>query len=491
MASQADWPPLPLCCDVSTSRWIKCRNPPYTARMKSTLHPQPTRSRYLHRGIALIAALLLPFSAQAGLIRDAEIENTLYSYGRPIFQAANIDPESVRIMIVGSPEINSYVAGGLNIFINTGLILQAKTPGMLIGVIAHETGHIAGAHLSQFQEKATRATLGSVLGMVLGATAMVAGAGKAGGGIIMGSQSMANRGFLTDIRLNEESADHAALTFLDATDISATGMLDMFEVLRQHESGLATQDKYLSNHPLTSERITTMRNHIAESKIPAGQVPEQFAAMHARMLAKLTAFTQSYETTLTHYPASDTSVAGRYARAIAEFQRSHVSAALAGMNDLIKQYPNDPFFYDTKGQILFENGKVDAASAAYAKAMGLKPDSALITTEYAKTLIAANKPDQLPNAIALLERSRELDDSYDVTWRQLAIAYGKQGKLGLSYEALAEEAALSGDYESVIQHVARARANAGNDGSLSLQLDDLERDAKAQLEKKKKAESIF
>lgn len=450
--------------------------------------------RFTHpfrRSIAGIMAVLLPLTAQAGLIRDAEIENTLYTFSRPIFESADIEPTSVRIFIVSDPEVNSFVAGGLNIFINTGLIRETKTPGMLIGVIAHETGHIAGAHLSQYKEKATRAMVGSILGIVAGAAAAVSGNSKAGAGIMMGTQNLANRNFLTDIRLNEQSADHAALTFLDANDISATGMLDMFEVLRRRESGGLARDKYLSNHPLSSERIATMRNHINESRIPADQVPDGYNAMHARMVAKLVAFTEPYDTTMNLYPTSDNSVAARYARAIAEFKHSNTPAALAGIDGLIKQYPKDPFFYDTKGQILFESGKVVQASAAYAKAATLKSDSALIVTEYAKTLIAQNDPKELPHAIALLERSKELDDSYSVTWRQLALAYGKQGKLGLSYEALAEEAALAGDYETVIQHVARAKANAGNDGSLRLQLEDLEREAKAQLEKKKKEETIF
>jgi len=191
------------------------------------------------------------------------------------------------------------------------------------------------------------------------------------------------------------------------------------------------------------------------------------------------------------YPTSDGSVAGRYARAIAAFKRSRFDEALLGVNELIKQYPKDPFFYDTKGQILFENGKLDAASAAYAKAKILKPDSALIMTEYARTLIAKNKPSELPQAISLLERSKELDDSYSTTWRQLAIAYGKQGRLGASYASLAEEAALEGDYETVLQHTARARTQAKNDPAVALQIDDIERDAKAQIEKKKKAESLF
>jgi predicted Zn-dependent protease len=313
--------------------------------------------------VLLAAAITLPVTAEAGLIRDAEIENTLHAYATPIFEAAHIPPEDVRIFIVSDPSINAYVAGGLNIFIHTGLIRQATKPGMLIGVIAHETGHIAGAHLSQFQEKSTRASIGALLGALAGVAvigvAMIAqghvgdSAGQAGIGVLAGSQSMAQRGFMSDIRLNEQSADHAALTFLDANDISATGMLEMFETLHRLESGLATQDPFMTDHPLTTERIATIRNHIAESKIPADQVPEGFPAMHARMLAKLVAFTEPYETTLNLYPPSDASIAGRYARAIAEFRRSHLDAALAGMDGLIKQHPKDPFFYDTKGQILF------------------------------------------------------------------------------------------------------------------------------------------
>jgi predicted Zn-dependent protease len=451
-----------------------------------------SRAKHATRNvIALAMALLLPITSHAGLIRDAEIEHSLRMFSRPIFTSANIDHDSVRILIVNSPEVNAYVAGGLNIFLNTGLIRETKNSGMLIGVIAHETGHIAGAHLSQFREKASRAALGGLIGAVVGAAAMAGGAGKAGAGIIAGSQNLATRSFLTDIRLNEQSADHAALKYFAENDMSASGMLEMFELLRRRESGNPIKDKYLLTHPLSTERIATIRNHLQESSVPEGQMPKVFEEMHARMVAKLVAFTEPYATTINLYPISDTTLAGRYARSIAEFKRSHTDEALAGINILIKQHPKDPFFYDTKGQILFENGKLTEAASAYAKAHSLKPDSALITTDYARTLIAQEKPALLNQAIMLLERSRELDDSYTTTWRQLAIAYGKQGKLGLSYLALAEESALEGDYETVIQHVSRARNLDQKDGNLRLQLEDLERDAKAQIERKKKEESVF
>jgi predicted Zn-dependent protease len=443
----------------------------------------------IHLGAAILT--LSPMVANAGIIRDAEIEHTLRAYADPIFQSAGIPPEDVRLIIVGDPTINAFVAGGLNMFINTGLIRATKNPSMLIGVIAHETGHISGAHLSQVTAKSNRALLGSVISAVLGAAIMAGGAKDAGAGILVGGQSVALRSFLSEIRINEQSADHAAMKFLDDNEISSTGMLEMFETLRRNESGAISQkDPYLLTHPLTSERVATVRNHIKESKIPKSQIPSQFKPMHERMVAKLVAFSEDKATTLKLYPESRRDVAARYAHAIAYFRAAERDKAIAELNTLIKQHPNDAFFYDTLGQVLFENGALADAAKAYKRASDLFPDSALILTDYGKTLIAQEDAALLPRAIALLERAKSIDDSNDFTWRQLAIAYGKQGNLAASYAALAEESALQGNHEVVLQHVKRARGLVERDSAIALQIDDLDRDAREQL-KKKKENSLF
>lgn len=445
---------------------------------------------YLKIRLLLAAVLLVPFSAQAGMIRDAEIEATLRSYANPIFVEAGITPEDVRIFIVGDPAINAFVAGGLNMFIHTGLIKAAPKPSMVIGVIAHETGHLAGAHLSQLSQKTSRATIGSIIGTVIGAATIAGGGGEAGAGIIMGSQNMALRNLLSGIRVNEESADHAALSYLDSLGISASGMLEMFEVLRRNERG-TQRDPYLQSHPLTQQRISTMRNHVRNSEIAKDAVPSSFAAMHDRMLAKLIAFTEPYETTLRRYPKNNTSVAARYGRAIAEYRNSNPDAALALIESLIAEYPEDPFFYDTKGQILFENARISDALSAYQKAYDFMPNSALILTDYAKTMIAMEKPELLAQAITLLTRATSLDDSNGFTWRQLAIAYGKQGKLGESYLALAQEAAVSGQPEEVLQQVKRAKEGLRDNEAALLEADDLARDAEEQIRKQKETNSLF
>ena len=451
---------------------------------------RPFISRFVC-SLAVFVFALAPLAANAGLIRDAEIENTLRAYANPIFDAADIPPNNVRILIIDDPTVNAFVAGGLNIFIHTGLIRAATKPEMLIGVIAHETGHISGAHLSQFSEKSTRATLGAAIGALIGVAAIIGGAGQAGAGVLAGSQSMAQRGMIGDIRLNENSADQAALTFLDRAGYSASGMLAMFETLRQKEATVNVQsDPFLRDHPLNSERISAMQNHIAQAHLSGTGLPELFTMKHARMEAKLAGFMDSYEQVMIAYPPSDSSLPARYARAIAEFKNHNLTAAIDGINTLIKTNPNDPFFYDTKGQILYENGKLEEAAKAYANATRLMPNSALILTDYARTLTQQNKPDQLPRAIELLNRSIAIDDSYSNSWRELAVAYGRQGKLGFSYMALAEESALAGDYKTALQHVARARQDAKNDNILTLKLDDIERDAKTQL-KDQREKSIF
>ncbi|MFZ4124735.1 MAG: M48 family metalloprotease [Rickettsiales bacterium] len=449
----------------------------------------------IRRISACISAAVIacaPLAANAGgLIRDAEIEHTLRAYSNPIFQSAGIPPEDVRLLIVNDPSVNAFVAGGLNIFINTGLIRVTKNPGMLLGVIAHETGHISGAHLSQFGAKTNRAVLGSAISAVVGAAAIAGGAGSAGAGIIAGGQSMAMRNFFSEVRINEQSADHAALKFLDDNEISSSGVLEMFETLRRNESGaLSKRDPYLQTHPLSSDRVATVRNHVNESKIPKNQVPPQFIPMHARMVAKLVAFMETRDITLKLYPESRTDIAARYARAIADFRAAEPQKAITAMRQLIKEKPSDPFFQDTLGQILFENGDLNGATSAYQRASVLLPDSALILTDYAKTLIAREDPALLSRAIELLERANSLDDSNDFTWRQLAIAFGKRGDLGASYAALAEEAALQGDFETVLQHVKRARGYAEADSAVTLQIDDLERDAREQLTEQKK-NSLF
>jgi predicted Zn-dependent protease len=416
----------------------------------------------------------VPEAYAVSLIRDAEIEDTLRAYGNPIFEAAGLNTDAIHIFIVQDPTINAYVAGGANMFIHTGLIMRTDRPSMLIGVMAHETGHMAGGHLAQGTEKLKGAEMGTILSALLGVAVMAAGQGEAGAGVLTMGNEIAMRNYLHFSRSNENAADQAGLNYLDQLNISASGMLRMLEILRQNENrSYGNPDPYTRTHPLNIDRISHIRDHVMQSTIAEDAVPAGFTERHARMLAKLHGFIGPPEDTLKLYPLRDHSLPARYARAIAYYRIPDLHKAMAELDSLTKEKPNDPFFIELRGQILFENGHIPEAAQAYAKAASLLPNSALILTDYGKVLTAREDKADVAKAVSVLEHATILDNSDVDTWHNLAIAYGKQNNLGMFYLSSAEEAALEDNPKEVMRDIDLALKNLGSDSPARLRAGDL------------------
>ncbi|MDP7468346.1 MAG: M48 family metalloprotease, partial [Alphaproteobacteria bacterium] len=328
--------------------------------------------------------MVTAFVALAGdaraLIRDEEIETTIRFWSAPIFHAANLDPDAVAVYIVSETALNAFVSGGQNIFLTSGLLMRSESPGQVKGVIAHEAGHIAGGHLARLQEALKHAQLESIIAMVLGA-GIIAGsggeAGGAGGAVIMGGQEIAGRNLLKYTRGQEAAADQAAMSYLDRTGQSSKGMEDFMRILAQHEAIYVGQsDPYLRSHPMTRDRVEVIGNHVANSRWSDVPEPPQSVLAHARMRAKLLAFLEPLDRTLKEYPESDTSLPARYAQAIAYYRKGNLARALPLVGGLIAEHPDDPYFHELRGQMLFENGHLAEAVQSYKVAVGLKPDSA-------------------------------------------------------------------------------------------------------------------
>lgn len=423
--------------------------------------------------------LLLPLPAFAqSLIRDAEIEQTLRVFASPIFRSAGLTPENVRIFIVNDPTINAYVAGGSNIFIHTGLMLATDDPSMLIGAIAHETGHIAGGHIAGGAEQLENAQISTILSYVLGAAAGVAAqSGEAGAAIITAGQNVAQRNFLSFSRMNEQAADQAGLTYLEKNNISPSGLLHLLEKLRLKETAYRGQiDPYALTHPLGKERISHIRGALMHSKLPEGTVPEAYALMHQRLHAKLLGFLQKPETTLQQFPPGDNSLSARYARAVAYHRLSQRDNALKEMASLLKDSPADPFFLELKGQILAESGKSAEALPYYRKAAFTLPDSALLKTEYASVLLAQTPP-AYKEALLQLKQSSLLDGSNPLTWHLLADCYAAQEQPGQAALAIAEEEMLNGRPLEALRQVSAALKQLPSSSPARLRAEDIKTEA--------------
>lgn len=415
-----------------------------TARYLPTLRWGARRAISLVLATALGLAPLFEAEAQSrrpSLIRDAEIEATLRAYADPIFAAAGLDTSAVQVHIINDKRINAFVSNGMQIFIHTGLLMEAKTPNQVIGVLAHETGHISGGHLARQKEELENRTIEAIIGVLAGVAIGVAtGSGEAGVGAATLGQSIATRNLLQYTQAQEGAADQAAFSLLEGTHQSPTGMVDFFRMLsRQEALSSINQDPYMRTHPLTTSRVDSAEAALRASPYADAKDPPELTARHERMLAKLTGYLEPLSRVMTTYPEKDQSVAARYARAIAYFRVSRTEEALAAMESLLAEAPNDPFFIEQKAQILYDRGRLAEALPLYQQALDLVPHEPLIRMELAEVQVGLEHPALLEPAIANLEEVVRLEPKNARAFHLLATAYGRSGDEPMANLAQAEE----------------------------------------------------
>jgi predicted Zn-dependent protease len=376
-------------------------------------------------------------------------------------------------------------------FIHTGLLMEAKTPNEVIGVIAHETGHITGGHLAQMRREMKRATITQIATMLLGVAAM---AGAAAGGssmsdaspaglaIMRGGSHIARRNFLAYRRIQESAADQAAVSFLNATGQSPEGMLSMFRKLaNQLMVTLRYVDPYAISHPVPRERIALLERRVRASPYYGKKDSASLVLRHALMKAKLVGFTKSRGTVLRKYPRKDTSLPARYARAIAAYRSRGLAEAGRAINALIRSKPRYPYFYELKGQALLEGGRAAAAIAPLKKAVQLAPRQGLLRIMLAQAMLATNNAKLTDAAISHLRKSLATETRSGAAYRYLAEAYGRKHKIGLAEFYSAERFVREGNLSLAFVHAKRAKAKLRKGSPVWLRASDI-----LQLKRKRK-----
>jgi len=411
--------------------------------------------------IVLLLILTIRPAAAVQLIRDAEIEDILRAYANPVLIAAGLNPDEVHLLIVESDDLNAFVAEGQNIFVHTGLIMKTETPNQLTGVLAHEAGHIAGGHLARLPEALKSASMPVLLSYVLGAAAMLGGAPDAGAALMMGGSHIGQQQILQYTRTQESSADQAALHFLDRAGLSGRGLVEVMEMFGEQELLTAErQDSYVRTHPLSRERVNALENRVSASPHRDATEPAGLQERHDRMRAKLHGYLRPPPMTLRAYPPSDTSIAARYGRAAAYHKAAEREKAIAEVDALLAERPDDPFFWELKGQILFEHGRVEEAIAPYEKAVALAPNQPLLRIGLASAMLATERPELGPPALEQLRQAQRAREDSAFLWRQLAIAYDRSGQEAMAALATAERLARSGAYPDAIAQAERSEAHA-------------------------------
>src|SRR5262249_57864590 len=353
------------------------------------------------RAIALLAAIAVgaagggpgvnPVRAQDSttrgmpVIRDAEIEHLLRDYAQPVLRAAGLAKQNVRVVVLNDRSFNAFVMDGRHIFINAGALFDAKTPNEVIGVFAHETGHLAGGHLQRLREQLASAQTASIIALLAGIGAAVAGSRAGAGGAdvgaaaIMAPQQAIMRTMLSYVRTQEDQADHAGVKFLNATAQSPRGMVDLFKRLSS-ESLFNSRyiDPYMQTHPMPAERVAALETVAKASPYWDRKDPSELQLRHDMMRAKLSGFLERPDTIARRYPAHDQSLPARYARAISTYRNSDLRQAIVQIDSLIQAQPNNPYFYELKGHAFLEGGHPSEAIAPLRHAVQLSHNNALI-----------------------------------------------------------------------------------------------------------------
>ena len=421
----------------------------------------------------MVMTAALPAKAQRGLkvIRDVEIEGLLHDITNPVLDAAGISRGAVNLYIVQDKNLNAFVAGGLNLFVNTGLLMRTEHAGQLAGVIAHEVGHIAGGHLTRVSGAQRRAVGEVILSTVLGAAAAVAGAPALGTAIIAGGQTVAQSDFLAFSRSQEQAADQAGVSYLRRIGVSSAGLAEFFHILdEQSLLSAARQNPYLRSHPLTRDRIRFVEGQVEQENREGRGYPPDWTERHARMVAKLEAFLDDPRRVL--QKATGDSLTDRYKRAIALYRLPDLNEAVAEIDGLIAEHPNDPHFHELKGQMLFENGRVNAAVQPYRNALRLEP-AALFQIGLARALMESGGGESGREAIGHLQAAVRDEPDNAGAWRLLGIAQGRAGDEADASLSLAEWALLTGKREDAKLHARRAENQIGPNDPGWLQLQDI------------------
>src|SRR6202035_4579828 len=453
---------------------------PYPARrqsLKTAMLLRPTAHRKTSKLTALTTAAALAFAPMSSAlaeqekgpstVRDAESEQLLREYTRPILRVAGLEKQNIQIVIINDPAFNAFVADGHRIFVNYGAIMQSETPNQLIGVLAHETGHLAGGHLAKMREQMAQAQTQMIIAMLLGAGAMVAGArggnsnsglANVGAAAIAGPQSMIQHSLISYVRQQEEQADRAGVKFLAATGQSAKGMYDTFKRFA-NDSLFAARgaDPYLQSHPMPADRVAALEELARSSPYWDKKDDPALQMRHDMVRAKISAFMERQDTVYRRYPMSNDSLPARYAHAITTYLHGDPHSAQVQIDGLIQAQPNNPYFHELRGQALLEGGKPLEAIAPLRKAVQLSNNAPLIEMLLGQALVGTDNKAYTEEAITILRAAVARETEAPLGYTQLAMAYGRKGDFAQADLASAQAAFLRGDNKTARELASRAK----------------------------------
>ena len=379
------------------------------------------------------------------VIRDTELENYTYEIVSMLLKSYELSEKDLNIYFIKSNQINAFVTGGNNIFINTELIIKSDDYREYAAVIAHELSHIINGHIFNTSIEISDLSNKALPIYLLGIISIIAGSTDSGIAGVMVGQASVTDGFTYYSRTQEASADQAAVNILCKGGVDAKYLISFLNILDSIQlNDLGKTENYRSTHPNIENRISWIESSMKNNKNCDFEKDLLLEKKFNLLKAKLHGFTHPYyETEAVYKFDNETDL---YARAVSKYLKGDHKDSINNLENLLKIDPYNPYYMELIGEIYFSNHDFEKAYLYQLEAnKNIDKTNDLYNMMIGNYLLSFETIEKTQESIPYLKKSIQINPMNAYSWYLLARAYSEANEVALANYATAERYFLIGE----------------------------------------------
>ncbi|MGL9718076.1 MAG: M48 family metalloprotease [Wolbachia sp.] len=400
-----------------------------------------------------------------GIIRDSEVEVVIKELAQPLFSAAGIDGNRIKVFIINDSSINAFVVDNNSIFIHLGLLQYSTEPYVLLGILAHEIAHISAGHILQMSGAMGYFQSIAMISYMVGLVSTIVINPQVASAILLSGVALSSRLFFNYSQEQESVADSYALRYLDASSYDNSGMKEVFDYFKsiEHEN----TEGYFRTHPLSGKRILAVQNYKVKNDVKP--ILADKLLQFKRMVTKLDSFFSPIHVLSNKYEGNS-----EYVNAIVYYRQGKVEEAIAIIDSLVQKSHNDPYLYELKAEILCKAGNLSEAIKMYEESLKCLPEknSYLVKLTLSHVLLLYG---DVKKAIFYLEQIASVEPNNAFVWKYLSIVYKRNADTAMHYFALTKKACIEGNLKQFMRYAELAVRTLPQDSPYLLQIEDMKR----------------
>ncbi|MDG7052915.1 MAG: M48 family metalloprotease [Wolbachia endosymbiont of Alcedoecus sp.] len=415
--------------------------------------------------ILLLFFIYCSSAYSVNVIRDSEVEAVVKELAQPLFSAAGIDSDRIKVFIISDNSINAFVIDNNSIFIHLGLLQHSTEPYILLGILAHEIAHISAGHVLQMSGAVSYFQSIAMISYVVGLVSTIIINPQVASAILLSGVALSSRLFFNYSQEQESVADSYALRYLDESGYDNSGMKEIFDYFKsiEHENA----EGYFRTHPLSDKRIFAVQNYKVKNNVKP--ILADKLLRFKRMVTKLDSFFSPIHVLSNKYGGNS-----EYVNAIIHYRQGKMEEAIAIVDSLVQKSRNDPYLYELRAEMLYKAGNLGEAIKMYEESLRYlsEKDSYLVKLTLSHTLLLYG---DAKKAIFYLEQIASVEPNNAFVWKYLSIAYKRNADTAMHYFALTKKACIEGNLKQFMKYAELAVKTLPKDSPYLLQIEDMKR----------------